>query len=59
MARTGAGVAEGRDRREAGRRVTVIESGDHVIVFVTDKQEIPEIERLFSRKRSLLQALRS
>ncbi|MDP2228642.1 MAG: Trk system potassium transporter TrkA [Moraxellaceae bacterium] len=36
-----------------------IEPGDHVIVFVTDKQEIPEVERLFSRKRSLLQALRS
>jgi trk system potassium uptake protein TrkA len=26
---------------------TVIESNDHVILFVVDKQQIPEIERLF------------
>lgn len=34
-----------------------IEPGDHVIVFVTDKREIPEIEKLFSRRRTILEKL--
>jgi trk system potassium uptake protein TrkA len=26
---------------------TVIQSGDHVIIFLIDKRDIPEVERLF------------
>lgn len=36
-----------------------IEASDHVIVFVTDKKEIPEIEKLFSRRRTLLEKITS
>lgn len=36
-----------------------IEAGDHVIVFVTDKKEIPEIEKLFNRRRSFLEKITS
>ena len=36
-----------------------IEPGDHVIVFVTDKREIPEIEKLFSRRRTILEKITS
>ena len=36
-----------------------IEPGDHVIVFVTDKHEIPEIEKLFSRRRTIIEKITS
>ncbi|HCT40680.1 MAG TPA: Trk system potassium transporter TrkA [Moraxellaceae bacterium] len=36
-----------------------IEPGDHVIVFVTNKREIPEIEKLFSRRRSIIEKITS
>ena len=36
-----------------------IEPGDHVIVFVTDKREIPEIEKLFSRRRTIIEKITS
>lgn len=42
-----------------GHDDVTIESGDHVIVFVTDKREIPDIENLFSRRRTLLEKITS
>jgi len=36
-----------RDEVIIARGDTVIEAEDHIIVFVIDKQRIPEVERLF------------
>jgi trk system potassium uptake protein TrkA len=33
---------------------TVIQAGDHVILFMTDKQQIPEVERLFQVRYSFV-----
>ena len=42
-----------------GHDNATIEPGDHVIVFVTDKRELPEIEKLFSRRRTIIEKLTS
>jgi len=33
---------------------TVIESGDHIIVFLADKRHIPEVESLFQVRHSFV-----
>jgi trk system potassium uptake protein TrkA len=44
------GLVRGEDDRASvimGHHDVVIESGDHLIVFVTDRKTIPKVEKLF------------